>query len=66
MDNLKLYRKSKDSLEALINTVRRSTDDIKMKFCINKCATLVMKTGTNRKDIQTPSWTSIGYLSNGA
>ena len=40
---LKLYGESKDDLEVLMNTVRIFKNDIKMKFGINKYATLAMK-----------------------
>ena len=50
MDDLKLYGKSKAELEALVNTVRIFTDDIKMKFGLQKCATLVMKRGKKEED----------------
>ena len=50
MDDLKLYGKSKAELEALVNTVRIFTDDIKMRFGLEKCATLVMKRGKKIED----------------
>ena len=64
MDDLKLCEKSKDGLEALINTVRISTDDTRTKFGISKCATLVMnkekKVKSNR--ILMPSGVVMGHL----
>ena len=45
MDDLKLYGKSKDELESLVHTVRIFTNDIQMRFGIEKCATLLMKRG---------------------
>lgn len=36
MDDLKLYGKTKAELEALVNTVRIFTNDIKMKFGLQK------------------------------
>jgi hypothetical protein len=50
MDDLKLYGKSKSELEALVNTVRIFTNDIQMKFGLQKCATLVMKRGKKIED----------------
>ena len=50
MDDLKLYGKSKDELEALVNTVRIFTDDVRMKFGLSKCATVVMKRGKKIED----------------
>ena len=50
MDDLKLYGKSKEELEALVNTVRIFTSDIQMKFGLQKCATLVMRRGKKIED----------------
>jgi hypothetical protein len=50
MDDLKLYGKSKTELEALVNTVRLFSEDIRMKFGLQKCATLVMKRGKKVED----------------
>ena len=35
MDDLKLYGKSKEELESLVQTVRIFTDDVKMRFGLN-------------------------------
>ena len=45
MDDLKLYAKSEEGLESLVQTVRIFSDDIGMEFGIGKCATLVLKRG---------------------
>ena len=45
MDDLKLYGKSKDDMETLMNTVRVFSDDIGMQFGIDKCAITVIKRG---------------------
>ena len=45
MDDLKLYGKSKEDMETLMNTVRVFSDDIGMQFGIDKCAITVMKRG---------------------
>ena len=51
-----------------MNTVRVFTEDIKMKFGISKCATLVMKSGRKVEDdrIQMPGGIAIGDLGYGA
>ena len=68
MDDLKLYVKSKDVLEALMNTVCIFTDTVKIKFGISKCATLVMKRGRKVKDsgIQMSGEIAMRYLSDRA
>lgn len=55
MDDLRFYGKKSD-LEALINTVRRYTNDVRMEFRISKCATVLMKRGkkVEYKGIQMP------------
>ena len=50
MDDLKLYGKNKNELESLVQTVRIFTQDIGMKFGIEKCATIVMKRGKKMED----------------
>ena len=46
MDDLKLYAKNeKKVLESFALTVWIFSDDIGMKFDIDKCATLVLKSG---------------------
>ena len=50
MNDLKLYGKSKDDLEALMNSVRIFIDDKNMKFGASKCAILVMKRGRKMED----------------
>ena len=50
MDDLKLYGKNKRELESLVQTVRIFTDDIRMRFGIQKCATIVMKVGKREED----------------
>ena len=45
MDDIKLFAKNEKELETLIHTVRIYSQDIGMKFGIEKCAMLVMKTG---------------------
>ena len=56
MDDLELYGKSKYDLKALMNTVRLFTNNIKMKFGISKCATVVVERGRKVEDdgIQMP------------
>ena len=50
MDDLKLYGKNKRELESLVQTVRIFTQDIKMRFGIQKCATIVLKKGKKEED----------------
>ena len=38
MDDLKLFAKTEDDVESLINTVRIVSDDTGMQFGLNKCA----------------------------
>ena len=45
MDDLKLYGKTRNELESLMNTVRIFSNDIKMEFGLDKCATLSVKRG---------------------
>ena len=50
MDDLKLYGKNKRELESLVQTMRIFTQDIKMRFGIQKCATIVLKKGKKEED----------------
>ena len=45
MDDIKLFAKNEKELETLIHTVRIYSQDIGIEFGIEKCATLVMKSG---------------------
>ena len=45
MDDLKLYGRSEQELESLIDVVRVFSRDIGMEFGLNKCAVLVLKQG---------------------
>ena len=38
MDDLKLYGRNSDQLDGLLHTVRTFSDDIQMKFGLDKCA----------------------------
>ena len=66
MDDLKLYGKSKNELESLVNTVRIFSEDIKMKFGLQKCASVLMKRGKKVEDagIQMPDGQLIQDLGN--
>ena len=68
MDDLKLNRKSKDELKALIYTVRIFTDDEKIKFYISKCTTVVMKRERKVEDdgVDMLGGIDIGYRTDGA
>ena len=50
MDDLKLYGKTKSDIESLINTVRLLSDDISMRFGLQKCASIVLKRGKRVED----------------
>ena len=45
MDDIKLFAKNEKELETLIHAVRIYSQDIGMKFGIDKCAMHVMKRG---------------------
>ena len=45
MDDLKLFARSEKALNSLVQTVRVVSEDIGMKFGIEKCAVLVLKRG---------------------
>ena len=45
IDDLKLYAKTPNQLDSLIETVRIFINDIGMKFGIEKCAVLIIKRG---------------------
>ena len=45
LDDLKLYSKSEEDMLALVNTVRIFSDDIRMNFSFEKCATITCKRG---------------------
>ena len=45
MDDLKLYGKSSNDLELLLNRVRIFSTDISMEFNLEKCATLTIHKG---------------------
>ena len=45
--DLKLYGKSSNELESLLNTVRIFSTDISKEFTLEKCATLTIHKGKN-------------------
>ena len=45
MDDLKLFAKNEKEIDSLVQTVRIFSDDIGMKFGLEKCAAMTMKTG---------------------
>ena len=45
MDDIKLFGKTENEINSLIQTVRICSQDIKMEFRVNKCAVLTMKRG---------------------
>ena len=64
MDNLKLYTSNEKSLEVLTQTMRVFSNDIGMKFGVEKCAVLTMKKGKMAKSdgITLPNKTAIKGL----
>ena len=51
MDDLKLYSRSEKGLDSLVQTVRVFSEDIGMKFGIEKCDMLVMEKGNIVKSV---------------
>ena len=45
LDDLKLFAKTEDDVESLINTVRIVSDDTGMQFGLSKCAVIALKRG---------------------
>ena len=49
MDDIKLYAKTEKELDSLVQTVRVFSEDIGMKFSIEKCSMLIIKRGKKVK-----------------
>ena len=66
-DDLRLYAKTSNQLDSLIQTVRIFSSDIGMKFGIEKCAILIIKRGkiTQSEGITLPDDTNIRSLKEG-
>ena len=47
MDELKLFGKSKDQKDSLVQTVQLLSEDIGMDFVLKKCSVLSMMEGWN-------------------
>ena len=47
MDDLKLFAKSKNQIDSLVQTVHIFSEDIGMQFGIKKCGVLTMERGKN-------------------
>ena len=47
MDDLKLFDKSKNQIDSLVQTVHIFSEDIGMQFGIKKCGVLTMERGKN-------------------
>ena len=45
MDDLKLFAKSKNQIDSLVQTVHIFSEDIGMQFGIKKCGVLIMERG---------------------
>ena len=67
MDDLKLYAKTPNQLDSLMQTVRIFSNDIGMKCGIEKCAVLIIKRGkmTQSEGITLPDDTNIRSLKEG-
>ena len=50
MDDLKLFAKSKNQIDSLVQTVHIFNEDIDMEFGIKKCGVLIMGRGKIRTD----------------
>ena len=68
MDDLKLYSKTMDELDSLVQTVRIFSNDIAMEFGISKCAMVEVKRGkmVKREGIDLPDGSTIQSLEVGA
>ena len=75
MDDLKLFTKSKNQIDSLVETVHIFSEDIRMQFGIKKCEVLIMERGKvirtdgvrlpdgqDMKDIDEDSYTYLGLL----
>ena len=49
MDDLKFYGRSKEELEMLVEMVKLFSDDLGMKFGLEKCGVLVVEKGVKKK-----------------
>ena len=67
MDDLKLFARNEKALNSLVQTVRVVSEDIGMKFGIEKCAMLVLKRGniTKSDGIVLPDDTIIKAMNEG-
>ena len=67
MDDLKLYSRNEKGLDSLVQTVLVFSEDIGMKFGIEKCAMLVMEKGKMVKSvgIELPGGKAIKSLQEG-
>ena len=67
MDDFKLYAKTEEELDSLVQTVRVFSEDIGMKFSIEKCSMLVIKRGKKVKSdgIKLPDDTVMKALRDG-
>ena len=65
MDDLKLYGSNRNQLDSLIQTVRIFSEDIHMKFGLEKCSILEMKqeNKVNSTGIELPDQSKIGEAS---
>ena len=50
MDDIKIFVKNEKELETLIQTIRIYSQDIRIEFGIEKCATLIIKSGGKKRN----------------
>ena len=62
MDDLKLFGKTNNEIDSLVQTVQQCSEDIKMEFGISKCAVVALKRGkrTYMKGITLPNGEELG------
>ena len=65
MDDLKLYGRNQREIQSLVNTVKMFSDDICMKFGLDKCASLSIKWGIVQT-VVTPYFNGISALDEGS
>ena len=68
MDDLKLFAKSEEQIDSMVNSVRIFLDNIKMEFGLSKCVILIIKRGkvVTREGIDLPDGKMIKCLEEGS
>ena len=62
MDDLKMFAKTTNEIDSLVQTVQQCSEDIRMEFGISKCAAVCLKRGkqTRMEGIKLPNGEEIG------